>query len=174
MLLNYLGLSQHFQHLHRLRLSVEHVGFEQTGPLFRLPALRILHFDNGVHCERLSAHPWDDEVSKRCSAIETLVVGENAICNLKVLKLEFDSLSLNKYNDMLNPDGLVFPWSTIGQAIAAHKDSLERLYLIHARSRGSWAAADHESDLYYADKDCFARLRDMQNLRYLDTGPRPF
>lgn len=179
------GLAQHFRHLHHLRLGMGELRFEQIGSLLRLPALRTLHLVGGQHNGRISTHPWDEEVAKRCSTVETLIfeycsvsseiVAQvlDAIGHLKVLKLELNSWSSGGVEDEHDSDAPQLSWSTLSTAIAEHKGSLERLYIIEGETI-SWSTTETGRGLNATEQDCIGSLRDMYKLCYLDTGLRPF
>ncbi|KAF1927674.1 uncharacterized protein M421DRAFT_393250 [Didymella exigua CBS 183.55] len=178
------GLSQHFQRLHHLYLGMGELRFEQIGPLLRLPALRTLHLVGEQHNGRIAAQPWNKEVSDRCSTIETLIfeccevssqiVAQilDAIKHLKVLKLELNYWSPSSEDDG-DFIGQQLSWPTLSRAISAHKESLERLYLVDGGSN-PWEAHTDWADTEFLVQEHLECLRDLPNLRYLDTSLMPF
>jgi hypothetical protein len=180
-----LGLAQHFQALHHLQLGMGELSFEQIGPLLRLPALRTLHLVGGRHSGRIASQPWDEAVGKRCSTLETLIFERcsvssqivaqvlDAIKCLKILKLEINYWSSGFESDDDDSSGQQHSWPKLSEAISEHKESLERLYLIDGGS-DPWEEYDRRRDPNPLGQEYMECLRNLPNLRYLDTGFMPF
>lgn len=181
------GLISHFQHLHHVRLGMSGLKITQIGPLLRLLSLRTLSIQNADQYENEPSIDLDQIFGKQCSAIETLIMEESriesdivagilaAIQRLKVLKLEFSSLSRTLSDEWLfDPVPEIPPdsWTTLSEALLAHKDSLEQLYIINRH----WDAhKDHIDDPdSLRGRGCFIGMSNLHNLRYLDTGFSPF
>lgn len=180
------GLARHFQNLRHLQLSMNELSFEQIAPLLSLPALRTLHFRGGEHNGQIEEHVWSKEVGKRCSAVETLIfelcwvssqiVAQilDAIQCLKTLKLELNYWTSSAENDNESSEQQ-HSWPKLSEAVSAHKESLERLYLVDGGTdpRNDFGDGDVEGlvenkrPLYYEHMKC---LQDLPKLRYLDTG----
>lgn len=178
------GLAQHFQKLHHLYLGMGELKFEQIGPLLRLPGLRTLHLVGDQHNGGIPAQPWNEELSQRCSAIETLIFEHcsvsskivaqvlDVIKHLTVFKLETSHWS-SSGDDEDGPGEQQFSWPILSRAISEHKESLERLYLIHESTDSLEVDRDEgvSNPLEHEHLEC---LRDLPNLRYLDTGLTSF
>ena len=177
------GLSEQFRHLHHVRLDMKRYYLQHIGPLLRLQSLRTLHIDNAMQYEdELPFRFWDQTViGKQYSAVENVLFENScinsdaivyilgAIRNLKVLKLDFRLISRCQSELCALGECRTPFWTTLRQALAAHKDSLERLYIINRPS------LDEElKDRHHEAEDFLSGLHDLRHLRYLDTGLTPF
>lgn len=176
------GLSEHFRHLHHVRMDMKRYHLEQIGPLLRLQSLRILHIENARQDgDGIPFRFWDQTVvGKQYSALENLLfenscIDSDAIVyilsatrNLKIFKLDFRLISRCQSELCALGECRTPFWTTLRQALAAHKDSLERLYI----NRPSWY--ESHNDRHHEDKNFLSGLHDLRHLRYLDTGLTPF
>jgi hypothetical protein len=177
------GLCEHFRHLHHVRLDMERYNPEQIGPLLRLQSLRILHIENAMqNGYEIPFRFWDQTVvGKQCSALENLLFENSrinsdaivyilgAIRNLKALKLGLGLISQCQ-SELCALGECRTPFrTTLRQALAAHKDSLERLYIINRPSLD-----EVDNDTHHEDENFLSGLHDLRHLRYLDIGITPF
>jgi hypothetical protein len=177
------GLSEYFRHLHHVRVDMKRHYLEEIGPLLRLQSLRVLHIENAMQSGYEKPFRfWDQTVvGKQCSAIETLLFETShinsdaivyilgAIRNLKVLKLDLSLISRCQSELCALRECRTPFWTTLRQALAAHKDSLERLYIIN---RSSLYGVNN--DTHHEDENFLSGLHDLRHLRYLDIGLTPF
>ncbi|KAF3009964.1 hypothetical protein E8E13_011235 [Curvularia kusanoi] len=181
------GLISHFQHLHHVRLGMDGLKIIQIGPLLRLVSLRTLSIQGADQYEEELSVDLDQIFGKQCSAIETLIMENSriesdtiasilaAIKRLKVLKLEFSSLSRTLNDEWLfDPVPQIPPdcWTTLSEALLAHKDSLEQLYIINRQWHALEDDIDHPDNL--RGRGALIGMSNLHKLRYLDTGLSPF
>ena len=176
------GLSEHFRHLHHVRMDMKRYHLEQIGPLLRLQSLRILYIENARQDgDEIPFRFWGQNVvGKQYSALENLLFENScinsdaivyilsAIRNLKIFKLDLRLISRCQSKLCALGECRTPFWTTLRQALAAHKDSLERLYI----NRQSWD--EGHNDRHHEDKNFLSGLHDLRHLRYLDTGLTPF
>ena len=181
------GLNQHFRFLRHIRIEMATMDLEQIAPLLLLPSLRIFHLENVEHSGKITPKIWKRDIGTNKSNVEMLIIERSMISSeaivqvlsaikaLRVLKLEYNMLimagQLPGYADP--PE---WQWSMLNTAILRHKESLERLYMVHSEEM----ILDSDRETYHLreepgmNMDNIGSLSSLKDLRYIDTGLRPF
>jgi hypothetical protein len=166
-------LSEHFQHLHAIRIRLGPIRLLHIPPILNIRSLRTLMLEDVYQPDTINKWMWDFAVSPRTSPLENLYV-ENSyidskslaqiIGSVKALRLfcfDFNNSFLNGLHTMYDEMDPELHYPTVAMALLQHKDTLEQLSI-------SDNADPELNEIFDTNTGSLGSLRDLHKVRVLD------